>query len=192
MLSAVVAWRLVPIVGGFFAANAILWGFATIYASPQFATWYRDAAGISVAPEDPTIAYAGCRPGTYSAAYRITAARPIDLLFTLEDRNGIRAVDAGDLPGSAGRATGLCRRRHTLDRPSQLAWHAAGVYRAAAGGHVLLLHGAAPFQLGIFGAPPLGAESAFRHRALSAAVRRQPHLAGGHRRGTAAGAGGLS
>lgn len=158
MVSAVAAWVLVPIVGGFFAALAILWGSATLYASPQFATWYRDAAGISIAPEDPTIAYAGCRPGTYSAAYRITAARPIDLLFTLEDRNGIRAVDAGDLPRAAlaeqlayvGEGTRWTGHPNWLGTP-------LGVYRVAAGEHVLLLHGAAPFQLGIFGAQPLWA-----------------------------------
>ena len=45
MVSAVAAWVLVPIVGGFFAALAILWGFESLYASPEFATWYRGAAG---------------------------------------------------------------------------------------------------------------------------------------------------
>ena len=156
MLSAVAAWVIVPSVGGFIAASVILWGFESLYASPEFATWYRGAAGISVVPEDQTIAYAGCRPGTYSATYRITAARPIDLLFTLEDRSGIRAVDAGDLPGAAlaeqlayvGEGTRWTGHPNWLGTP-------LGVYRVAAGEHVLRLPGAAPFQLGIFGAQPL-------------------------------------
>jgi len=151
----VLAWALAPIIAGPIFAFGLVDRLEAFYASPYYDTWYDAWSGITIAPQGQSFHYADCSLDAYTATYRITALRDTELGFALLDRNGLRAVDAGQgVAESIGQQLTFVREApyFLVKGDGEL-----GVFRVPAGAHTLVVQAQGPFQLGIMDPDPLWA-----------------------------------
>ncbi len=157
-LAGLAAWVVGPVYVGGTIGGTVDSYLDEKYSSPAFVADYEARLGVEITPQGQGFEYSGCTMQTYTATYRITAARDTDLMFGLADSDEFDITHAGVLPyeSIAAQFEGVGQ--------GYVPWsYRLGTFRVPAGTHVLTVKGKAPFLLAVDAPEPLWTPSYALH-----------------------------